>query len=149
MKGKKTGLKRGLAVILASLFVLSMIVTSIARTWTGKINAFFGTTSYKTEKTGESAGDGIYYKSEFTTVKDVIDAKADEPVAVSLERAGIPIDAHCRGGECGYCRAQLLGGNIFVSPLGDGRRRMDKEMGWFHSCSAFPMSDLTIKIPIL
>ena len=31
MKGRKTGLKRGLAVILASLFVLSMIVTSIAR----------------------------------------------------------------------------------------------------------------------
>ncbi len=81
--------------------------------------------------------------------KDIIDARADEPVAVSLERAGIPIDAHCRGGECGYCRAQLLGGNIFVSPLGDGRRRMDKEMGWFHSCSAFPMSDITIKIPIL
>ena len=81
--------------------------------------------------------------------KDVIDGAADEPVAVSLERAGIPIDAHCRGGECGYCRAQLLKGNIFVSPLGDGRRKMDKEMGWFHSCSAFPTSDLEIKIPIL
>jgi len=26
---------------------------------------------------------------------------------------------------------------------------MDKEMGWFHACSAYPMSDLTIKIPIL
>ena len=57
MKGKKTGLKRGLAVILASLFVLSMIVTSIARTWTGKINTFFGTTSYKTEKERQDAED--------------------------------------------------------------------------------------------
>ena len=100
MKGKKTGLKRGLAVILASLFVLSMIVTSIARTWTGKINAFFGTTSYKTEKTGESAGDGIYYKSEFTTVKDVIDAK--EALAREISQEGtvlfkndgaLPLDA--------------------------------------------------------
>ncbi len=81
--------------------------------------------------------------------EDVIPAKADEPVAVSLERAGIPIDTHCRGGECGYCRSQLLSGDIFVSPINDGRRAMDKEMGWFHACSAYPTSDLKIKIPII
>lgn len=81
--------------------------------------------------------------------EDVIPAKADEPVAVSLERAGIPIDTHCRGGECGYCRSQLLAGDIFVSPINDGRRAMDKEMGWFHACSAYPTSDLKIKIPII
>ena len=34
-------------------------------------------------------------------------------------------------------------------PIGDGRRLMDKEMGWFHACSAYPVSDLTIRIPIL
>lgn len=81
--------------------------------------------------------------------EDVIPAKADEPVAVALERAGIPIDTHCRGGECGYCRSQLLLGDIFVSPLNDGRRAMDKELGWFHACSAYPMSDLKVKIPII
>ena len=81
--------------------------------------------------------------------EDVIDAAAEEPVAVALERAGIKIDTKCRGGECGHCRAQLLSGNIFVSPLGDFRRAMDKELGWFHSCSAYPVSDLKIKIPIL
>ncbi|MBQ3291254.1 MAG: 2Fe-2S iron-sulfur cluster binding domain-containing protein [Mogibacterium sp.] len=81
--------------------------------------------------------------------EDVIDAAADEPVAVALERAGIPIDTHCRGGECGYCRSQLLAGDIFVSPISDGRRAMDKEFGWFHACSAYPTSDLKIKIPII
>ena len=81
--------------------------------------------------------------------EDVIDAAADEPVAVALERAAIPIDTHCRGGECGYCRTQLLEGEIFVSPLNDGRRAMDKELGWFHACSAYPTSDLKIKIPII
>lgn len=81
--------------------------------------------------------------------EDVIPAAADEPVAVALERAGIPIDTHCRGGECGYCRSQLLSGNIFVSPLNDGRRAMDKELGWFHACSSYPVSDLKIKIPII
>ena len=81
--------------------------------------------------------------------EDVIEANAAEPVAVALERAGIKIDTHCRNGECGFCRSHLLSGEIFVSPIGDGRRRMDKEMGWFHACSSWPLSDLKIKIPIM
>ncbi len=81
--------------------------------------------------------------------EDVISANAAEPVAVALERAAIPVDTHCRSGECGFCRSQLLKGDIYVSPFGDGRRMMDKEMGWFHPCSAWPLSDLKIKIPIL
>lgn len=81
--------------------------------------------------------------------EDVIPASGTEPVAVALERAGIKVDTHCRAGECGFCRSQLLDGDIFVSPLGDGRRLMDKEMGWFHACSTYPLSDLKIKIPIL
>lgn len=95
-------------------------------------------------------------KEEVYTIKvmrgiheDIIQAAASEPVAVAVERAGIALDTHCRGGECGMCRSQLLEGEIFVSPIGDGRRRMDKELGWFHACSAYPMSDLVIKIPIL
>ena len=81
--------------------------------------------------------------------EDVIEAKASEPVAVALERSGIAIDTHCRNGECGFCRSHLLEGEIFVSPIGDGRRRMDKEMGWFHACSSWPLTDLKIKIPIM
>lgn len=81
--------------------------------------------------------------------QDVISANAAEPVAVALERAAIPVDTHCRNGECGFCRSQLLEGEIFVSPIGDGRRMMDKEMGWFHACSSWPLSDLKIKIPIM
>ncbi|MBO7681203.1 MAG: 2Fe-2S iron-sulfur cluster binding domain-containing protein, partial [Clostridia bacterium] len=81
--------------------------------------------------------------------EDVIEASGKEPVAVALERAGIKVDTHCRNGECGFCRSHLLAGDVFVSPIGDGRRLMDKEMGWFHPCSSWPLSDLTIKIPIL
>ena len=56
------------------------------------------------------------------------------------------MDTHCRNGECGFCRSRLLSGDIFVSPIGDGRREMDKQLGWFHPCSAWPLSDLKIKI---
>ncbi|MBO4338638.1 MAG: iron-sulfur cluster-binding domain-containing protein [Clostridiales bacterium] len=79
----------------------------------------------------------------------VIPASGNEPVAVALERAAIPVDTHCRCGECGFCRTQLLEGEIFVSPLGDGRRMMDKEFGWFHACASYPTSDLKIKVPIM
>ena len=86
MKGKATGLKRGLAALLASLFVLSMFATSIAGSWTGKINTFLGTSSYKTVKSGESTSDGIYFKSEFSSVKEVIDAK--EALAREISQEG-------------------------------------------------------------
>lgn len=81
--------------------------------------------------------------------EDVIEAKACESVAVALERAAIRLDTHCRNGECGFCRSRLISGDIFVSPVGDGRRLMDREMGWFHPCASWPLSDLRIKINIM
>jgi ferredoxin-NADP reductase len=81
--------------------------------------------------------------------EDKIPAKASEPVAVSLERAGIPIPTRCRSGACGYCHSRLLSGDIFVPSDGDGRRAADKELGFFHACSSYPLSDLKIKIPII
>ena len=78
-----------------------------------------------------------------------IPAKAAESLAVALERAGILIHTCCRSGECGACRVQVLSGQCFVPPFGDGRRMADKENGFVHSCSAYPLSDMTIKISIL
>jgi beta-glucosidase len=86
MKDKKIGLKRGLSVILASVCVLSLFASSIAQTWAGKINTFLGTTSFETVKTGESTSDGIYFESEFQSVKDVIDAK--EALAREISQEG-------------------------------------------------------------
>ena len=79
----------------------------------------------------------------------VIPASGGESVAVALERAAIPVDTHCRCGECGYCRSKLIEGTIFVPEFGDGRRMMDKELGWFHACCTYPTSDLKIKVNIM
>jgi len=86
MKKAKTGLKRGLTALFASLFALSMFATSVAQANSAVINTNLGTTSYKMEKTGESTSDGIYFDSEFTSVKDVIDAK--EALAVEISQEG-------------------------------------------------------------
>ncbi len=78
--------------------------------------------------------------------KRVVSAKSTETVVQALERAGFPIDTHCRSGSCGYCRSLLESGEVWQRPEGDGVRARDKEVGYFHPCSAYPMSDLTIRV---
>lgn len=85
MKGKKTDLKRGLAVLLTSIFVLSLFVTSLAGTYESTINSKLGTSSYKTEKTGESSS-GNYFLSAYTDLKEVVDAK--EALAIEIAQEG-------------------------------------------------------------
>ena len=72
--------------------------------------------------------------------------KASETVLVALERAGIKAPSKCRSGECGWCRSRLDSGEVYISPRQDGRRMADKQTGYFHPCSAYPLSDLTIEI---
>ena len=81
--------------------------------------------------------------------EDVIPAKATESLVTALERAHIPVETACRSGECGLCRTKVLAGTVFVCPEGDGRRSADKDFGYVHACSAYPVSDCKIKIPIL
>ena len=80
--------------------------------------------------------------------EDVIPAKATESIVVALERAGIRIETACRSGECGFCRTKVLSGNVFICPENDGRRAADKDFGYVHACAAYPLSDVTVKIPI-
>lgn len=73
-----------------------------------------------------------------------VKALAHESVLVSLERAGLAPPARCRSGECGWCRADLLEGEVWVLPEGDGRMA-DLDHGAFHPCSSYPLSDLVIR----
>ncbi len=74
-------------------------------------------------------------------------AKADEPVLVAIERAGISAPSRCRCGECGWCRSKLLKGEVFIPEETDGRRWADKEYGYIHPCASFPVSDIEIEVP--
>ena len=76
----------------------------------------------------------------------VIDAKATDTVVVSLEKAGLAPDPHCRSGACGWCRSLLVSGEVWQRPQSDGVRASDKDYGYFHPCSAYPMSDLVIEV---
>ena len=78
--------------------------------------------------------------------EQVIDAKATDTVVVSLEKAGLAPDTHCRSGACGWCRSLLISGEVWQRPQSDGVRASDKDYGYFHPCSAYPMSDLVIEV---
>ncbi len=80
--------------------------------------------------------------------RDVIPARADESIVTACERAGIVLLTDCRSGECGFCRTKVLSGSYFVSPENDGRRAADKDFNYVHACATYPLSDLTVKIPI-
>jgi len=85
-------------------------------------------------------------KVVFGTDVQTIPAKATDTVVVSLEKAGLAPDTHCRSGACGWCRSLLLEGEVWQRPQSNGVRASDKDHGYFHPCSAYPLSDLTIKV---
>ena len=72
-----------------------------------------------------------------------IDAKANEPILVALERAGIKKNVCCRSGECSLCRVKLVSGKVFM-PRGVMLRLADEKFGFIHSCKAYPISDTEI-----
>jgi ferredoxin len=72
-----------------------------------------------------------------------IEAKASEPLMISLERNGITIPALCRSGECSLCRTKMLSGKVF-QPEGVKLRKSDRTFGYIHPCMAYPLSDLDI-----
>ncbi len=81
--------------------------------------------------------------------EDKIPARAAESLVVACERAGIVLLTDCRSGECGFCRTKVLSGEYYVCPENDGRRGADRDFDYVHACAAYPLSDMTIKIPIV
>ncbi len=74
-----------------------------------------------------------------------INARASEPLMVSLERSGITIPALCRSGECSLCRTKILSGKVF-QPSGVKLRKSDRRFGYIHPCAAYPLEDIEIML---
>ena len=72
-------------------------------------------------------------------------ARATEPLLNSLEREGFVVPVLCRAGECSSCRIRLLSGEVFM-PREVGLRSADRVGGYIHSCMAYPLSDLEIRL---
>ncbi|MEW5783484.1 MAG: FAD-binding oxidoreductase [Bacillota bacterium] len=77
----------------------------------------------------------------------ILPAAATETVLTALEKGSLEPESQCRSGECGFCRALVLSGEVFFRPEGDGRRAADRKCGFFHPCSSYPLTDLELLIP--
>jgi glycine betaine catabolism B len=72
-------------------------------------------------------------------------ARSGEPLLNSLERNGVAVDCLCRSGECGVCRIRLLEGKVFM-PETAALRATDAAFGYIHSCAAYPLSDIVLRL---
>lgn len=76
-----------------------------------------------------------------------VDASANEPILVAIERAGVAAPSRCRSGECGWCRSKLVSGTFFTPAENEGRRHSDIVHNYIHPCCTFPLSDMVIEVP--
>lgn len=76
----------------------------------------------------------------------VIEAKSDETLLVSMEKAGVNAPSMCRVGECGFCRSILIEGKIKM--VGANQPRALSENDYIHPCVTYPESDIVIKLDI-
>jgi ferredoxin-NADP reductase len=94
----------------------------------------------------DQAGKTYQLTVRFGLDQKEISAKSTDPLSRTLEQAGLGIDTRCRAGECGWCRSRLVQGQIWQRPEGDWVRARDKDEGFIHPCSAYPLSDLTLQV---
>lgn len=68
-----------------------------------------------------------------------IRVRADEPILVALERAGIKAPSRCR--------SKLVSGEVYCPAENEGRRHSDIVNGYIHPCSTFAVSDIVLEVP--
>ncbi len=78
--------------------------------------------------------------------REAVEARASEPLMNTLERHGIVLPTQCRNGHCSACSTQVLDGEVFV-PQSVHPRETQRREGYVHACTAYPMSDLVLRLP--
>ena len=78
-----------------------------------------------------------------------VSCRAEQTLLQAMEQAGIHAPSHCRSGECGWCHSRLVSGEVYVPASADGRREADRKFGWIHPCCTYPLSDVTLEVPVI
>lgn len=78
-----------------------------------------------------------------------IPCSTEESLLAAIEKAGFAMPSHCRSGICGFCHSRLVKGEVYVPKIVDGRRLADPLYGYIHPCVSFPLSDITLEVPIV
>jgi glycine betaine catabolism B len=108
----------------------------------GNFEDVFKSSDYPGEKSAREVSIDYIFRTKEGNLK----ANTTETILTAFERAGLEPQAHCRSGECGFCRTLLLSGEVYVRKEADRRRAADHEYGYIHPCSTYPLSDLDVEI---
>lgn len=104
-----------------------------------------GDEQYPKEAAGKTYQITVLIRGESQSVT----CRADQTLLDALEKAGIRAPSHCRSGECGWCHSRLVSGDVYIPEDTDGRRLADKKFGWVHPCCSYPLSDVTLDVPVI
>jgi len=104
-----------------------------------------GDAAYPKDAAGKTYQITVLIRGEAQTVA----CRAEQTLLDALEKAGIRAPSHCRSGECGWCHSRLVSGDVYIPEDVDGRRAADKKFGWVHPCCSYPLSDVTLDVPVL
>ena len=82
----RKGIWRGLAALMASLFIFSFAAQATTNSWANKVNSMLGTSNYEivADETG-SDETGTYFASDYASLKDMIAAQTDFAASVAAE----------------------------------------------------------------
>lgn len=83
---------------------------------------------------------GIYIDDE----KYEIPCYNNKTIMKSIEESGIYIPSRCQNGSCGFCRSELVMGEVKI--VNDKRTMADKKYNYIHPCSTYPKSDIEIVV---
>jgi ferredoxin len=72
-------------------------------------------------------------------------AKADTPLLLSAEAAGIALASSCRNGTCRTCLCRLRTGQVAYGIEWPGLSAEEKSEGWILPCVALPRSDCVLE----
>lgn len=103
-----------------------------------------GDEAYPAQAAGKTYNITVIIRGEAQNVP----CRADETLLSAMERAGVRAPSHCRSGECGWCHSRLVSGEVYIPEDNDGRRLADKKFGWIHPCRTYPLSDITLDVPV-
>ena len=101
--------------------------------------------AYPKDAAGKTYQITVLIRGEAQTVS----CRADQTLLDALEKAGIRAPSHCRSGECGWCHSRLVSGDVYIPEDVDGRRAADKKFGWVHPCCSYPVTDVTLDVPVI
>lgn len=80
----------------------------------------------------------------FTVSGCTVSCRPEQTLLEAAEAAGIPMPCSCRDGNCGKCRAKLLGGEVDMRPNG-GILPRHIALGYVLTCCSRPLTDVIIE----